>query len=992
MANRLTSAINPSLRRIAALIAASTALFVIAHSYVFAANVSGVRQKWQPINIDFSGPVAKEQDQSPNPFLDLRLTVIFTSPSGRTIEVPGFFAGDGNGNGSGNIWRARFAADEAGTWQYKATLRSGKNVAISTAAGAGAATSLDGDSGSFQIAQQPSNAPGFLKYGRLNYVGGHYLKFADGPYWIKSGTDSPENFLGYAGIDGTVDAGGINKNFLHKYSSHRDQWRSGDPLFSNSKTGEDSLGIIGSLNYLADQGVNSIYFLPMNLGGDGQETYPFLGFQNTSFNKTHYDISKLYQWNTVLSHAQRRGIALNIVLSETERANERWLDDGQLGVERKLYFRELIARFGYLLAAKWNLGEENDYPVSELKKHADYIRALDWSNKPIAVHTQINDFRDYEKLVGHPSFSASSIQYNPSKAGGFVETWRKRSKDAGRAWVIDMDENTGGVTNNNAAQRRKLLLYDVYFSGGNIEWYFGYHPLPLGGDVTAGNFALRSNIWQYTRIAREFMESELPFWRMEPADNLVTGESDSNGGAEVFAAINEVYAVYLPSASNTAIIDLRGANNSFTLRWFNPSNGQFTGASKQIKGGARVSLGNPPSRRNDDWVALLQAPDASTGARPQPQADAPLVVAEPAVEPITTDPVVAIEADTATVNSNSPPQINASGIATATAGEFFRFTINASDSDGAAPVVSAATLPPGMRFESVDNGVATLTWQVPRDAIGTFAFEVVATDTNERSVKTSRIVEVNVQAAPQEQPTAVQLQAEPEVATTAKPVLQQSGNDKPAPLDIVLGDQPPSIFGAKNQTIMVGEHLAQVVYPVDPEGVVASIRAASLPPGATFDDNGNGTRTLRWTPAPEDRGTHEIMFIATDAGSTPFVTQVAMRVEVIDQTVETAPLFQLANDKPIQNFPPILAVMNASIKLGETFIYRIKPIDPEGIAPILHIIVLPEGASFNDNGDGSRTFRWKPSAAGNYQFKIVATDSVDAALTAEMPMSLTVVE
>ena len=972
-----------------------TLIFVLAQAQAMAANVSGVRQKWQPINVDFTGPSATERDQSPNPFLDLRLTVTFTSPSGRNIEVPGFFAGDGNGNGSGNVWRARFAADETGTWQYKGALRSGKNVAIDTDASAGSSATLNGDSGSFQITQQPSNAPGFLKHGRLNYVGGHYLKFADGPYWIKSGTDSPENFLGYAGIDGTVDAGGIDKNFLHKYTSHRDQWRSGDPLFTNSKTGEDSLGIIGSLNYLADQGVNSIYFLPMNLGGDGQETYPFVGFQNTAFNKTHYDISKLYQWNTVLSHAQQRGIALNIVLAETERANERWLDNGKLGVERKLYFRELVARFGYLLAGKWNLGEENDFPVSELKKHADYIRSLDWSEKPVAVHTQINDFRDYEQLVGHPSFSASSIQYNPSKAGGFVETWRKRSKDAGRAWVIDMDENTGGVTNNNAAQRRKLLLYDVYFSGGNIEWYFGYHPLPVGGDVTAGDFSQRSNIWRYTRIAREFMENELPFWRMEPADKLVTGESDSNGGAEVFAAKNETYAVYLPSASSTATIDLRGANNNFTLRWFDPSNGKFTGGSKQIKGGARVSLGNPPSRRNDDWIALLQAPSTNSTARPEPQSDAPIVVVE--ADPITDSVVIA---DPVATNSNSPPQISAPSIATATAGEFFRFTITTSDADGSAPVVSAATLPPGMRIDSVENGVATLSWQVPADAIGTFAFEIVATDVNERSLTTSRIVEVSVKAAPIEQAIAEQLKPEPMIEPVAKPELAQdtpaekqpSVNDKPAPQDIVLGDQPPTIFGVDNQTIMVGVGFSLVVFPVDPEGIVASIRAVSLPPGATFDDNGNGTRTLRWTPAPEDRGTHEISFIATDSGSTPFVTQAAMRIEVIDQTVDTSPLFQVANDKPTQNFPPILAVMNASISLGETFVYRIKPVDPEGFAPILHIIVLPEGARFDDNGDGSRTFIWTPETVGDYEFRVVATDSMDASLTTEMPMILKVTE
>ena len=35
------------------------------------------------------------------------------------------------------------------------------------------------------------------------------------------------------------------------------------------------------------------------------------------------------------------------------------LDGGNLGPERRLYLREMVARFGYVLALNWNLGEEN---------------------------------------------------------------------------------------------------------------------------------------------------------------------------------------------------------------------------------------------------------------------------------------------------------------------------------------------------------------------------------------------------------------------------------------------------------------------------------------------------------------------------------------------------------------------------------------------------------------------------------------------------------
>ncbi|MFT4726089.1 MAG: hypothetical protein ACI9UN_000584 [Granulosicoccus sp.] len=79
----------------------------------------------------------------------------------------------------------------------------------------------------------------------------------------------------------------------------------------------------------------------------------------------------------------------------------------------------------WLLAVKWNLGEENDFPRVELDKHADYLRAIDWSAKPIAVHTHINQFYRYGEIVGDPRYSASSIQYDPEFAGEFVEQWRR---------------------------------------------------------------------------------------------------------------------------------------------------------------------------------------------------------------------------------------------------------------------------------------------------------------------------------------------------------------------------------------------------------------------------------------------------------------------------------------------------------------------------------------------------------------------------------------
>ena len=569
--------------------------------------ISGELKKWHPLTIGFTGPTANETATNPNPFLDYRLTVTLTAPSGRQVTAPGFFDGDGEGNGSGNIWRIRFSPDEIGDWQYTASFRQGTNTAIDLNPTAGTPVSFDGQSGVFNIDAHDCFDEGFLKWGRLEYVGAHYLKFRDGPYWIKGGTNSPENLLAYAGFDNTIDQGGLVSDFLHTYSGHVADWRVGDPDFVSADTGYDGKGLIGALNYLAAKHVNSVYFLPMNLGGDGQDTYPFIGAAATTYDKTHYDISKLNQWNVVFEHAQRKGIALQIVLAETEPPNERWLDGGDLGVERMLFFREMIARFGYVLALKWNLSEENDYSIAHLEAFADYIQALDWAKHPIAVHTHLNDQTDYSQMLGDGRFSATSFQYDIDLSSSLVETWRTQSANAGRPWVLDMDENFDSLTSWNEHFLRKVVLYPVYFSGGNVEWYLGYHNLPLGGDMRLEDFRTRKQMWDYTWYARKFMLENLSFWEMIPQDHLLTGETIEWAQGQVLAQPGQIYAVYLPTADGKGILNTSQASGPFVKRWFDPRTGQFVGEATQIQTGGLITLGSPPFNKGEDWVVLLQA-------------------------------------------------------------------------------------------------------------------------------------------------------------------------------------------------------------------------------------------------------------------------------------------------------------------------------------------------------------------------------------------------
>ncbi len=576
-----------------------------------AATLDGTPAVWQPLLLRFAGPAAAEGDTAPNPFLDYRLTVRFVGPSGRAYIVPGFFAGDGRGGGAGDQWAARFAADEPGRWRWCASFRAGPGVAVALDPAAGAPLAFDGAAGAFEVAPANPDAPGFFALGRLEYAGGHYLKFRHGPYWLKTGANSPENFLAYTGFEDTADTDA--DPFLHSYAAHVADWRPGDPTLPGAA--DEGKGIIGALNYLADAGVNSIYFLPMNLGGDGNDTWPFLSPEATAYAVTHYDIGKLAQWRVVFEHAQRRGIALHIVLNETEPANRRWFDGGEvvadiLSPPRRLFYRELVARFADLPAIKWNLSEESAFTRDEAIALAVTLGALDWADHPIAVHNPADWFGPLEDILGREEFSMTSIQYQIDEAGALVEAWRDNSARAGRPWVVELDENRPaqeGLTPDNAGALRKTVLYDALFSGaGGVEWYMGYHPLPTGGDLNVEDFRTRANMWAYALYARRFLEDNAPFWLMAPADDLLSGEAADYGGGEVLARPGEVYAVYLPSAALPAT--LAAPDGSYSLRWYNPRTGVFAGEPLAITAaGGALPLGLPPADPAADWVALITA-------------------------------------------------------------------------------------------------------------------------------------------------------------------------------------------------------------------------------------------------------------------------------------------------------------------------------------------------------------------------------------------------
>jgi len=191
-----------------------------------------------------------------------------------------------------------------------------------------------------------------------------------------------------------------------------------------------------------------------------------------------------------------------------------------------------------------------------------------------------------------------------------VETFRKLTRQSGRVLPIAVDEFT--VTTGDKAwlpvddsvALRKEKLWPAYLSGGQVEFI-------VAELLDTQDFRKYESLWQYIWYARKFMERHLPFWEMEPADELLTGESVYAGktcshDGQVFAKKGNCYAIYLPFAKQTGVLDLTNAPGRFVKRWYNPRTGEFEGTRVKLTGGQKVKIGPAPGTPEEDWVVLIK--------------------------------------------------------------------------------------------------------------------------------------------------------------------------------------------------------------------------------------------------------------------------------------------------------------------------------------------------------------------------------------------------
>ena len=146
----------------------------------------------------------------------------------------------------------------------------------------------------------------------------------------------------------------------------------------------------------------------------------------------------------------------------------------------------------------------------------------------------------------------------------------------------------------------------------------------------------------------------------------------------------------------------------------------------------------------------------------------------------------------------------------------------------------------------------------------------------------------------------------------------------------------------------------------DPDGTTPNFTTSTLPTGATFTNNGNGTGTFNWTPTFTQAGNYPIVFRATDG--------VAVDTELVTDH----------GDTKSGNQAPVLATIGPRATTeGALLTFGVSATDADGTTPRLHHEHAAERAPRSRTTATARapsTGRPTSRRAGSYNVTFRATD------------------
>ena len=273
---------------------------------------------------------------------------------------------------------------------------------------------------------------------------------------------------------------------------------------------------------------------------------------------------------------------------------------------------------------------------------------------------------------------------------------------------------------------------------------------------------------------------------------------------------------------------------------------------------------------------------------------------------------------TITINEsgNQAPVLATIGPRSVTEGLVLNFNISSSDPDATTPSLAAQDVPTNATFTNNGNGTGTFNFAPNFIQAGVYNVRFIASD---GALADTELVAITVNEA---------------------------------------GNQAPVLAAIGPRAVTEGQNLNFNISATDPDATTPTFVAENTPANSTVVDNGDGTGTFNFNPDFTQAGVYNVRFITSDGSLSD--------TEIVAITVNTA-----------GNQRPVLAIIGPrSGSENQNLNFDITANDADSTTPTLIAQLLPSGATFSNNGDGTGTFDWTPSftQAGVYNVRFIATD------------------
>ncbi len=195
----------------------------------------------------------------------------------------------------------------------------------------------------------------------------------------------------------------------------------------------------------------------------------------------------------------------------------------------------------------------------------------------------------------------------------------------------------------------------------------------------------------------------------------------------------------------------------------------------------------------------------------------------------------------------------------------------------------------------------------------------------------------------------------------------------PAGVDPAINGAP-YFEGLSNVRVEAGQLLEIRYVPRDPEGELPGMFSQGLPEGASFDDNFDGTKSLKWQTYQADIGITAFTVVAIDPDVSEYRSAQTVLIAV-DPPSDPASVPNIA--------PSIRAVSRYTVRAGDPVSIFLIGIDRNGTTPSIELVDPPANAILTPD---ARTPEWqilqaRPDTAGTIVIDVLTRDADDPSLT-----------